>query len=151
MFSFLQKINPKKHHNGHSDHKSNKDNKGKDTISTSSTLEAVDINTLDQINNNNAKQDNNNLNDNINTTFSLRSKTNNQQAKSPKTHFSRKSNLSLASLSSGYFTTGRFDKKKAAASLGTLYSAQTKQNFILCISSIKLLILLLNYFQDYAI
>ena len=132
MFSFLQKINPKKHHNGHSDHKSNKDNKGKDTISTSSTLEAVDINTLDQINNNNnAKQDNNNnVNDNINTTFSLRSKTNNQQAKSPKTHFSRKSNLSLASLSSGYFTTGRFDKKKAAASLGTFYSAQTKQNYI---------------------
>lgn len=128
MFSFLQKINPKKHHNGHSDHKSNKENKGKDTISTSSTLEAVDINTLDQINKN--KQDNNDINnDSLNTQFSLRSKANNQQAKSPKTHFSRKSNLSLASLSSGYFTTGRFDKKKSAASLG-INSIPLKQNKI---------------------
>lgn len=33
---------------------------------------------------------------------------------------SRKTNISLASLSSGYFTTGRFhDKKKSSSSLGT--------------------------------
>jgi hypothetical protein len=36
-----------------------------------------------------------------------------QQTKSP---FSRKANLSLASISSGYFTTGRLDKKKLITS-----------------------------------
>lgn len=41
--------------------------------------------------------------------------------------FSRKSNLSLSSISSGYFTTGRFsDKKKASASLGAFLNLPTK-------------------------
>ena len=45
--------------------------------------------------------------------------------KSPKSHFSRKANLSLSSIGSGYFTTGRFDhRKKSNHSLGTNWFAR---------------------------
>ena len=45
-----------------------------------------------------------------------------KHAKSPKSHFSRRANLSLSSIGSGYFTTGRFDhRKKSTNSLGSLF------------------------------
>jgi hypothetical protein len=41
---------------------------------------------------------------------------NQKQFQNTKSPFSRKANLSLASISSGYFTTGRLDKKKQVTS-----------------------------------
>lgn len=53
--------------------------------------------------------------------------------------FSRKSHMSLSSIGSGYFTTGRFHEKKhkAAASLGTLNEI-TRKIFVLFLGSTHL-------------
>ena len=147
MFSFLQKINSKKH-NHHHDNKDygslarkNKSGnlKHKDSIKSTtsvSSFDAVDINDPNILGSNITKQQaqsqmqlqcsNTNIStlqlqqpsqSNLNTNASNHTK----NVKSPKSSFSRKSNLSLASLSSGYFTTGRFyDKKKSSPSLGEI-------------------------------
>ena len=136
MFSFLQKINSKKNH---LEQKQTSLAKHKGSICSNSTLEAVDLaNVNTKINDNkyngsnsgfftvlrkHHKHSNNNNNNNIidNETDSSTGINNNKII--PKSPFSRKTNLSLATFNSGYFTTGRFTdrKKNSSNSLGIVF------------------------------
>jgi hypothetical protein len=130
MFSFLHKINSKKNQ---IEQKSSLA-KHKGPICSNSTLEAVDLaNVNTKINENKfngsnngfftvlRKHHKNNNNNNIDKDTDSSSNLNNNKV-TPKSPFNRKTNLSLATFNSGYFTTGRFtDKKKNSSnSLGTI-------------------------------
>lgn len=136
MFSFLQKINSKKassscnqlqlqpNDNLKSSLPQNAKLNAKEShLTTSSTLDGV-------VNLSKFKSEENSLMNRKDgkdggaggslSKFSLRKSFNLHQSNPSKNTFDRKSHLSLASLGSGYFTTGRrFDKKKpSATSLG---------------------------------
>jgi hypothetical protein len=136
MFSFLQKINSKKASSScnqlqlqPNDHlksslpQNSKLNAKESHLTTSSTLDGVA--NLSKF----KSEENSFMNDKDGkdggaggslSKFSLRKSFNLHQSNPSKNTFDRKSHLSLASLGSGYFTTGRrFDKKKPSAnSLG---------------------------------
>jgi hypothetical protein len=106
MFSFLQKINP---HNKKQEQKSfslfMKNKEAPDFVYAESNKVADATGPVCSLTKSNSSR-----------STSTQDK---HAAKSPKSHFSRKANLSLSSISSGYFTTGRFDhRKKSTHSLG---------------------------------
>jgi hypothetical protein len=132
MLSFLQKINSKKNQI----EQKQSFGKHKGSICSNSTLEAVDLaNVNTKINDNKYNgsnsgfftvlrkhhKNNNNTNNINNIDNETDSSTNiNNNKIIPKSPFSRKTNLSLATFNSGYFTTGRFTdrKKNSSNSLG---------------------------------
>ena len=141
MFSFLHKINSKKSSNNsrstnnlnglQADHpkaqNSKQSNKNADSskdshlTATSNLSPPIDLPKLKNEDNLLLPNHNHHHGSSTLSKFSLRKSFNLHQPAQPKSNFDRKSNLSLASFGSGYFTTGRrLDKKKSAASLGTL-------------------------------
>jgi hypothetical protein len=125
MLSFLQKITPKKHQNQQLQQQQQQqllseespkltasNLKHKDSItSTTSALFECETGSLASHRTTTSKSKNQTTNGGLISSKSVLS---------PKNTFSRKSNLSLASIGSGYFTTGRFyeHKKRSSASLG---------------------------------
>jgi hypothetical protein len=102
MFSFLQKINQKKcDQSKHFSFFRSKESPDHDFVYADSKE---------------LTESSNNFNNKASVFRSASSSNNDKHAtKSPKTHFSRKANLSLSSIGSGYFTTGRVGHKKNKA------------------------------------